>query len=84
MSNCGNCKHKNDGCYCPPDKRCTAYEKKERHVTEHIFKFNTWDDWTPCGPACRSKCPFSNSIPLDESCRFLNDESPGCPFLVCN
>lgn len=30
MSNCNNCVHKNDGCFCPSDKNCTAYEKDVR------------------------------------------------------
>lgn len=77
--NCKTCKHKNDRCFCPPDKTCTAYEK-ELHKVKHTFEFETYEDWVPETSGCWTECPFSFLIDLGDYCKCL-DGLITCPFL---
>lgn len=79
MSNCNNCIHKNDGCFCPLDKNCTAY-KKEVHEVKYNFEFNAPDDWTPGEFACWAHCPFNCMIKLGDRCTYMKDKGFECPF----
>ena len=80
MSNCKNCKHKNDRCFCPPNRDCTAYEKEKTKV-KHTFEFETSDDWSPSTGLCWTECPFSALIPLGNICDFLIIDGMRCPFM---
>ncbi len=78
MSDCQRCKHKNSRCFCPPDRECMAFEK-EIHKVEHIFKFETDEDWIPGEAACWTNCPFAFMIKLGNYCVCL-DSNIKCPF----
>lgn len=81
MSDCNKCIHKEDKCFCPPDKECKAFEKEKVYI-EKIFKFNVTDDWVPCEAACWSECPFSAMIPFGASCRYI-EHGIKCPLKRC-
>ena len=77
MSNCNNCIHKNDRCFCPPDKNCTAYEKEK---VKYNFEFKAPDDWIPGEWMCLAHCPFSCMIKLGDMCVYTEDNHLECPF----
>lgn len=78
MSDCQRCKYKNSRCFCPKDRECMAFEK-EIHKVEHIFKFETDEDWIPGEAACWTNCPFAFMIKLGNYCVCL-DGNIKCPF----
>lgn len=79
MSSCNNCVHKNNGCFCPSDKNCMAYEKEVRKV-KYSFEFDAPDDWTPGEVACWVYCPFNCMIKLGDRCVYKKDNEFECPF----
>lgn len=80
-TDCKQCVHLNDGCYCPPDKYCTAFKKKKVYV-RHTFEFKTEEDWKPMSSGCWVDCPFSFMIELGQRCRCLVEtDELECPFV---
>lgn len=79
MNDCIKCKHKNDGCYCPPHIECRAFEK-EIHRIKYTFEFAATDDWAPGDGACWTDCPFSVLIGLGNMCKCIEGKAL-CPFL---
>ena len=79
MNDCEKCRHKYTGCYCPPNKVCTAFEKESRKV-KHTFTFETDDDWVPGESACWVGCPFAFMIDWGKHCNCF-DNWRNCPFL---
>ena len=81
MSDCKTCKYHNDGCYCPTDKYCRAYEKKKVYI-KHTYEFMTEEDWKPMTSACWIDCPFSFMIGLSQRCKCVDDKFKiECPFV---
>ena len=79
MTDCTKCKRKNTECFCPPGRRCLAFEK-EVHKVRYAFDFLADDDWVPGGGACWTDCPFSVLIGLGGRCRCTEGKAL-CPFL---
>lgn len=79
-TDCKQCEHYGDRCFCPPDKYCTAFEKKKVYV-RHTYEFNTEEDWQPMSPTCWVDCPFNFMIGFGNSCKYLNEKDVDCPFV---
>lgn len=79
MSDCTKCIYKNDGCFCPPDKECTAFEK-EIHKVKYTFEFNATDDGVPGEGGCWVNCPFSFLVGFGNVCPCIQGKVL-CPFL---
>lgn len=79
-TDCKQCAHLNDGCFCPTDKYCTAFKKKKVYV-RHTFEFKTEEYWKPMTPTCWIDCPFNFMIELRNSCKCLDEKNNlKCPF----
>ena len=80
-TDCKQCVHYGDRCFCPPDKYCTAFKKKKTYV-RHTYEFKTEEDWKPMTPACWMDCPVSFMIGLGNSCKCLDEKYQiECPFV---
>ena len=79
-TDCKQCEHYGDGCYCPTDKYCTAFTKKKVYV-RHTYEFKTEEDWQPMTPTCLVDCPFNFMIGFGNSCKYLNEKDVDCPFV---
>lgn len=80
VTDCKKCEHYGSRCYCPPDRECKAFEKKDVKVS-HCFQFVTSADWEPGEPGCWMECPFSLMIGLGKSCVYIGGNNPfKCPF----
>lgn len=79
MTDCNQCIHANDRCYCPPRYECKAFIKKTEKV-RRIFEFQTSDNWVPNYEGCWVECPFSPLISLGETCKWVK-EFRSCPFV---
>ena len=81
MSDCRTCEYAGSRCYCPPERDCTAYKKKEIHGAKHTFEFETSPGWEPDAPGCWASCPFSFNIKTAELCKCREDNRIKCQFV---
>lgn len=59
---------------------CGAKIERKIQKVNHVFEFETDEDWVPGESACWICCPFASLIRLGESCKFIGGALK-CPFL---